>query len=229
MRSLGLRQKFIPIRFRHGRAIATREYFPRGVWRRGTAALALGHRESRCNRGNIIPLRETLRHFYWFWRDRKSLVGNIAGPLTNLILLYGVVTLAWANHRHRIWGLAESSASWLARTVRRRSRITGIAYLRSHVVLLANLWLAHSPALCPLRVIAGNWINCFATCRAIGNYTIAKLQGRPLRWVKTEHAYPNRAALLTDRKRLGEILTGGHGSLNPSWMMRSPLSRKEDD
>jgi hypothetical protein len=29
-----------------------------------------------------------------------------------------------------------------------------------------------------------------------------------LRWLKTEHAFPNRAALMTARKLLGEILTG---------------------
>ena len=32
---------------------------------------------------------------------------------------------------------------------------------------------------------------------------------RCVRWVKTEHAYPNRTALMTDRQRLGEILAGG--------------------
>jgi bacteriophage N4 adsorption protein B len=58
----------------------------------------------------------------------------------------------------------------------------------------------------PIRIVAGNWINCFATCIAIWTFTLAKIHGRPLAWVKTEHAYPNRAALMTDRKRLGEIL-----------------------
>jgi hypothetical protein len=31
---------------------------------------------------------------------------------------------------------------------------------------------------------------------------------QPLRWVKTDHAYPNRAALMPERKRLREILVG---------------------
>ena len=30
-----------------------------------------------------------------------------------------------------------------------------------------------------------------------------EVHGRPLRWVKTEHAYPNRAALMTERKASG--------------------------
>jgi len=58
-------------------------------------------------------------------------------------------------------------------------------------------------------LVAANWINCFATCRAISTYTRAKLRREPLRWTKTEHAYPNRSALVTGRKKLGEILMGG--------------------
>jgi hypothetical protein len=78
----------------------------------------------------------------------------------------------------------------------------------------------------PIRVIVGNWINCFATCRAIWTYTSAKLHGRPLRWVKTEHAYPNRAALMTDRKRLGEILTG-NAWITPEQLETALASRPE--
>jgi len=50
---------------------------------------------------------ETIGHAYWFWRDRKSLVGNIVGPLTNLLFLYGVVTLVWAMSTHHTWGLGK--------------------------------------------------------------------------------------------------------------------------
>jgi hypothetical protein len=64
-------------------------------------------------------------------------------------------------------------------------------------------------ALVPLRVVAANWMNCFATSCAIFTYTLAKARHLPLRWAKTDHAYPSRSALLTCRKMLGEILTGG--------------------
>ncbi len=56
----------------------------------------------------------------------------------------------------------------------------------------------------PIRVIVGNWINCFAACRAIRTYTAAKLHHRPLRWAKTEHAYQAVPALLNEKKLLGE-------------------------
>ena len=99
---LGLSQKFIPVRIRHGRPIATREYFPRGF------AGAVGQR-SRWITGiglqswEFHSFGETARHAYWFWRDRKSLVGNMVGPLTNLFFVYGAATLAWAVSTHHAW------------------------------------------------------------------------------------------------------------------------------
>ena len=48
----------------------------------------------------------------------------------------------------------------------------------------------------PVRAIWGNWINCFATVMAYYRYFSAVARGRPLVWLKTEHAYPNRAALI---------------------------------
>ena len=70
----------------------------------------------------------------------------------------------------------------------------------------------------PLRMVAGNWINCFALCRRhCGIMLSAKWRGMPLRWAKTDHVYPNRAALVTERRKLGEILTGGQ------WITRTEL------
>ncbi len=60
----------------------------------------------------------------------------------------------------------------------------------------------------PLRVLWGNWINLRATASAIRRFSWARLRGQPLVWLKTEHAYPNRAALVEHRLKLGEILTG---------------------
>jgi hypothetical protein len=48
-----------------------------------------------------------------------------------------------------------------------------------------------------------------------------------LRWVKTEHAYPSRAALLPDRKRLGEVLTGS-ASVTPAQLEGALASRPQN-
>jgi adsorption protein B len=200
---MGMSQKFIPIHFRHGRAIATREYFPRDFHS------AVGQR-SRWVTGidlqswEFHDARETLRHFYWFWRDRKGLVGNLVTPVTNILFVYGVITFIWAQAVHQPWGLAYAASSIT------RASEAGLSLQALHTA--ARMWFSsriygwRHAATVPIRMIAGNWINCFATCRAIWTFAQAKIHHRPLRWVKTEHAYPNRAALMTDRKRLGEIL-----------------------
>jgi len=48
----------------------------------------------------------------------------------------------------------------------------------------------------------------------VGRYAVARALGRPLKWLKTEHAYPSRATLLSHKRRLGDILTGS-GYLTP--------------
>jgi adsorption protein B len=61
-------------------------------------------------------------------------------------------------------------------------------------------------AAAPLRTFAGNWINFAATLSALWRYGSARLRGRPLVWLKTEHLYPSREALSPRKPRLGEIL-----------------------
>ena len=46
--------------------------------------------------------------------------------------------------------------------------------------------------LVPLRLLHENAINGLATVWAVLSYTHARLRHRPLVWLKTEHAYPNR-------------------------------------
>lgn len=203
---LGLRQKFIPIHIRHGRAIATREFFPRdlrgAVRQRTRWVTGIGLQSWEYHSWG-----ETGRYLYWFWRDRKSLMGNMIGPLSNLLFLYGAVTLAWAKHVHAEWGLGRE-ASGLA-----GAAVAGLALQIMHTSVRtacsARVYGWRFAALVPVRVVAANWINLFATCSALGNYATAKIRRRPLRWAKTDHVYPSRAALATERKKLGEILTGG--------------------
>jgi adsorption protein B len=58
----------------------------------------------------------------------------------------------------------------------------------------------------PLRAVYANALNATATFNALGRYAIARARKRPLKWLKTDHAYPNRAALLAHKRKLGEIL-----------------------
>jgi adsorption protein B len=203
--NMGLPQAFIPIQIREGRPVATREYFPR------VFGLAIRQRSRWVTGINLQswefhPWRESFRHLYWFWRDRKGLVGNMVTPLTNLVFVYGLITWMWATGHHTAWGLAREASAI------ERAGVAGLWLQGLHTAIRMACtrriygWRFAMGA--PVRVIVANWMNCFATGRAIGTYAWCRIRGRPLRWVKTEHAYPNRAALMTNRRRLGEILTG---------------------
>ena len=58
----------------------------------------------------------------------------------------------------------------------------------------------------PLRSLLGNLLNSRAAVRAIHRYLRAVWFHEPLVWLKTEHAYPNLAALDTYKQPLEEIL-----------------------
>src|SRR5262249_10843561 len=63
----------------------------------------------------------------------------------------------------------------------------------------------------PLRALYANVLNAAATLLSVARYSTRKARGRPLRWLKTEHAYPSRSTLLAHKRRLGEILVAsGH-------------------
>jgi len=205
VRRLGLPQKFIPVQIRHGRPIATREFFPqrfgKAVAQRSRWILGIALQSWEFHSAG-----ETMKHLYWFWRDRRGLAGNLVTPTTNLLFLYGLVTWIWASATGHEWGLAREAAS----SATACAAAMGIQALHTGFRTWCSWRIYGMRFACavPLRVVVANWINCFATLRAIATYGDAKLRGRALRWIKTEHAYPSRAALLTDRKLLGEILTG---------------------
>lgn len=202
---LGLPQKFIPVQLRHGRPIATREYFPR------TFRLAVRQR-TRWVMGITLQSWEfhnagdTWRQLYWFWRDRKGVVGNLLTPVCNLLFLIGLSTLSWARIAHREWALAHELSRLHALFVVGLSIQAFQTAIRA--VCCARIYGWGFAWGVPLRVFVANTINAAATARAVCIYANAKIHRRPLRWVKTEHSYPNRAALMPARKRLREILTG---------------------
>lgn len=204
---LHLPQKFIPIHMRDGQPIATREYFPQ------TFGLAVRQR-TRWVTGIMLQswefhsAEDTLRQLYWFWRDRKGVIGNLLTLGANALFVFGLCTWGWSRAAHQEWALGHEI-----------SRFRGIFVIGAAMQALqtsirtfcsARIYGWRFACGVPLRVLVANLINASATARAIAIYANAKLRGRPLRWVKTEHAYPNRAALMPERKRLREILLGSH-------------------
>jgi adsorption protein B len=212
---LACKQIFVPLTKHvapHGSSIvATREFFPRSI---RTAV----RQRSRWILG--IGLQSWERHgwhgrpaqLYWFWRDRKGLFGNPISLLSNLVFIYGAVTWIVAWSAGMPWGLARYAIHpWLLLAT------LGIQIIQTIVRMscTARFYGFVFAIGVPVRSVLGNWINTLATCKAVRSYFRARIRGEPLVWVKTEHAYPSRGALVEHKRKLGEILIGSGYASEP--------------
>ena len=198
---LGCSQAFIPAMRAHGPGfMATREYFPQN-W---TAAL---RQRTRWVMGIALQGWERFgwgrnpAEAYWLWRDRKGLIASPLGLAANLLFVYGAAT--------RIWTRTTPLAAHIVITT------AAIAMIRLAVRMgcTARVYGCAFALAAPIRAIYGNVLNASATVRAVYRYTLSRARGRPLVWLKTDHAFPSRAALLEHKRTLEEILVGS-GSIS---------------
>lgn len=202
---LGIPQIFVPIVFRDRQPVATREFFPRHFraarrqrtrWITGISFQGWQHH----------GWGRTWRTAYWLWRDRKGLVGNPLSLAASAIFIYGLTGWLHATLNGVHWALGEQIArtvpSWLlpATTVLAAQQAAARVYFSARVFGLPFAVFA------PLRAMLGHTLNSAANAAAFYQYAHARLLGRPLVWFKTEHAYPNLAALRQHKRPLGEIL-----------------------
>ena len=205
LHKLGSKQLFLPIsRGRQSSFVATREFFPRKARSairqrtRWIMGIALQSWERHGWRGSAPQV-------YWFWRDRKGLLGNPLSLLTNFFFAYGLLTWFFARLTGLSWGLAGHAlhpkllaATLLIQIIQTTVRMGCVARLYGPLFAIGV----------PLRTVCSNWINSVATSRAISGYLRSRRLNQPLVWLKTEHAYPSRTALMEHKRKLGEILVG---------------------
>ena len=213
IRRLGFRQKMVRVQKRNGTFVATREYFAQNFRKavrqrsRWVTGIALQSWEKH-------GFRDTIAQLYWFWRDRKGFVGSLLSPLTNLIFVYIVATWAISWIAHAEWRLGmDPTLQWL-----RAGAWWPVLLLLPQTLIRmycsSRVYGWRFAAAAPLRVPWANIINCCAAAKAAWAYAAARIRGVPLRWLKTEHAYPNRQALMGTHRKLGEILVGS-GYITP--------------
>ncbi len=188
LHSLGYSQIFVPVRTGTAGPLATREYFPRDL----RAAIS---QRTRWVTG--IALQSWQRHgwnvpwpqVYWFWRDRKGLVGNLVSPAANLFFLYGIASYLASLGQSGPWHLGSHIPPW----------ISGIDRLATIIMLLQTGVRTHSGARIygtrhavgvPVRMFWGNLVNCAATATALWEFWDAHVRGLGLAWRKTDHVYP---------------------------------------
>jgi len=204
LHKLGCPQVFVPLSRASGDIIATREFFPHTVrsairqrtrWMMG---IGLQSWERHGWRG-------TFAEVYWFWRDRKGLFGNPVSLFTNFLFVYGLLSWLAARVAGLPWGVAQHAlhTNFLLITL-----IMQIVQTSIRMVCTGRLYGILFALGVPLRALCANWINTIATLRAISGYLRARIRHEPLVWLKTEHAYPSRNALMEHKRKLGEILVG---------------------
>lgn len=189
---LGLRQAFVPLRLHQADLMATREYFPqrfRQAVRQRTRWVTGICLQSWAKHG----WRGRVPEIYWFWRDRKGLLGNPLSLAGNLICLYGLASLVYSKISGLPWGLgAYSPEPW------ERAALGCALLLQLHRILVRTLCAARIYGVgfavaTPLRAVWSNWMNALATLNAVFQYARARLRRAPLVWLKTEHVYPAAA------------------------------------
>jgi adsorption protein B len=200
---VGYRQIFVPLQHTNGDTVATREYFPR---RMGSAI----RQRTRWVTGIVLQgwerdgWRGSLPVKYWFWRDRKGIVANPLGLLTNVLFIFGLVDLAQSAAAHRAWAFATSNPVIL--------RLCFLTFtlqcfrLALRMACVGRIYGVPFALGVPLRTLHGNIINCAASFRAVYSYLHAKRNRRHLAWLKTDHAYPTRTALPTQRRELPDVI-----------------------
>jgi bacteriophage N4 adsorption protein B len=205
---LGCSQAFVPpLRSADGSYLATREYFPqswgaalrqRTRWVMGIALQGWQRNGWGHNRGEL----------YWMWRDRKGLIANPLGLAANVVFVYGLATAMWT----RVPPLAS-----------RLVYFTMALQILRLVVRMACVGRVYGPRFAlgvPVRAVYANALNSAATVQAVVRYAVARARGLPLRWFKTDHNFPSRAALLDQKRKLGEILVSA-GRLTAAQVRRA--------
>ena len=203
---LGARQIFVPLSFRNGSFVATREYFPqtfrsavkqRTRWVMG---ISLQGWERHGWKGGLMDK-------YWLWRDRKGLAGNGLSLLTNLIFFYGLSTWIVTKLAGTPWGLGHSAFPSHFAPLYTATTSLGAGRIAVRILCTGRVYGWLFASLVPVRTIYANFINSAATVCAIYRYTKGRLKKKPHAWLKTDHAYPTHAALSEHKRLLGEVLT----------------------
>jgi adsorption protein B len=191
---LGYRQIFLPLRFLGSGPIATREYFPR----RFRAAV---RQRSRWVTGIALQgwqnhgWGDGVRQAYWFWRDRKGLLGNLLSPLVNVLFVYGA-----ADTR-----LRQQAPEWLL-PLYTATAAMALVQVGTRMAASARAYGWPFASGVAFRMVWGNVVNCLATAAALRQFAVAGMRRETLSWGKTEHDYPVCAPAGRVRPRLGELL-----------------------
>ena len=149
------------------------------------------------------------------WRERYMLLRDRVGVLSSVLNLaalfiffriYVDIGLGLAHHltwqqslpryypSHALTLLIDANLVLLVNRVFQRARCVGQVANRRQMLLA------------PVRIVWSNVIDFYCTFHAIRRFTHASFTGKPLKWLKTAHEFPNVEALLQRHRPLGDLL-----------------------
>ncbi len=186
--------------------IATREYFPasfRNAVRQKSRWVMGVSLQTWERRGWQGPLRQV----YWYWRDRKGLVGNVVTMVSNFIFLYCLLMWSGARLFDTGWTLAQvfppAGIIWWLLPFNTLFIFERLFY---RVYAAHKIYGPKQAAGALLRTPWANLINFASTIHALKTFFLAKLLRVEVKWAKTAHAFPTREQLMEYKRRLGELL-----------------------
>ena len=151
---------------------------------------------------------KTWRERYMLLRDRIGVLTSLLNAVTLFILMSVSEAIAWALANHRVWNadlgryhffgtlsvLIDVNIGLLCfRVVQRALCVKEVARRRQMIMV-------------PFRLLWSNVIDFYCTIHAARRYTSSRITGRPLKWLKTAHEFPNMEQLLRTHRQLGDLL-----------------------
>ena len=191
--------------------IATREYFPdsfrfatrqRSRWVLGIAMQGWEQ----------IGWQGPLPVLYCLWRDRKALITNYMNIFAYTLAFYCLtrLILGWVSGRPWTFDHIFAPGSVLWWLVMGNTLVLSWRALMKYLTVDKIYGPLHGFLSLP-RFFVSNVINFVATSKALKQYAVHRWTGEPLRWLKTDHAFPSVDALKTYTRRLGELLMDRQG------------------
>jgi bacteriophage N4 adsorption protein B len=175
--------------------IATREYFPhplgaavrqRGRWICGIALQAW----ERFGWPGDAAVR------YSLWRDRKGLANGLLVAFAYFLVTYLLARWAFSAWTGHPWSSTAvippgSVLEWLLFV-----NLLGLCWRAAWKFAFVRTLYGWRHGLLALpRLVIGNFVVIAATARAVRAYVRHRVTGTPLRWIKTDHAFPDPNAI----------------------------------
>ncbi len=141
---------------------------------------------------------------YFLMRDRKSLVAPALVVLGYVVFINFLLLMLFMGPEPLVFppGLRGVAAA-----------IFGFNLVALVLRVLQRMYFVHRiygwqhAVMSAPRMVAGSLVSFAATARALRIYTAHLVLKRPIAWDKTAHEFPSGATLISENRRLGDILT----------------------